>query len=327
MRILTGIQSSGEITLGNYLGSIKNFQKEVKANNESFIFIANHHSLTTKPKPEILRNNIQKLMALYMAMGIEQKSTIFLQSQIKEHTELAWILQCHTAMGELNRMTQYKDKSMKNENPSVALFTYPVLMAADILLYQADIVPVGEDQKQHLELTRDLAERFNKFYQEDIFKIPEPEIKKSGAKIYSLTDPTQKMSKSDENPKSYISMLDQPEVILKKIKSATTDSLGQINFDPINQPGVSNLLTIYTLCKDTNMTETLNYFKDKQYGFLKQEVAEAIITELKPIQQKYEEIYANPDLIKKELKKGQEVAQKIAQQTIEKVNQIIGYEI
>ncbi len=325
MRVITGIQPSGVITLGNYLGSIKNFEEEIKGADESFIFIADLHAMTITPNKDDLNKNIKDLVALYIAMGMDKKSTIFLQSNIKEHTELGWLLQCHTKLGELDRMTQFKEKSQKNISIGVGLYTYPTLMAADILLYDANSVPVGVDQKQHLELTRDIAIRMNNFYKKDIFTIPNPIIKKQGAKIFSLVDPSKKMSKSDENKKSFISILDDENTVLKKIKSATTDSIAKINYDPINQAGVSNLLTIYSLCKEISMDDTLNYFKDQNYGFLKVKVAEAISDTLLPIQKKYEEIINDESIILDVLSKSKQIVEPIAKKKMFQVKRDLGF--
>ncbi len=325
MRVLTGIQPSGIITLGNYLGSIKNFEEEIKGADESFIFIADLHAMTVTPNKEDLNKNIKNLVALYIAMGMNKKSTIFLQSNIKEHAELGWLLQCHTKLGELDRMTQFKEKSQKNISVGVGLYTYPTLMAADILLYDTDKVPVGVDQKQHLELTRDIAIRMNSFYKKDIFVVPEPIIKKEGAKIFSLVDPSKKMSKSDENVKSFISILDEEKVVLKKIKSATTDSVGKISYDPENQPGVSNLLTIYSLCKEISMDETLKHFKDQNYGFLKTEVAEAISETLTPIQEEYERIIKDESIILEVLEKAKNTVEPIAKRKMKEVKKELGF--
>ncbi len=325
MRVLTGIQPSGIITLGNYLGSIKNFEEEIKGADESFIFIADLHAMTVTPNKEDLNKNIKNLVALYIAMGMNKKSTIFLQSNIKEHAELGWLLQCHTKLGELDRMTQFKEKSQKNISVGVGLYTYPTLMAADILLYDTDKVPVGVDQKQHLELTRDIAIRMNSFYKKDIFVVPEPIIKKEGAKIFSLVDPSKKMSKSDENVKSFISILDDQKTVLKKIKSATTDSVGKISYDPENQPGVSNLLTIYSLCKEISMDETLKHFKDQNYGFLKTEVAEAISETLTPIQEEYERIIKDESIILEVLEKAKNTVEPIAKRKMNEVKKELGF--
>lgn len=322
--IFTGIQPSGVITLGNYLGSIKNFESNLN-NEESLICVVDQHAYTIPKDPTEFRENIKTLIALYIAMGLDKTSNIFVQSHVKEHTELAWILMCNAKLGELDRMTQFKDKSQKNISVSAGLYTYPVLMAADILLYKTTTVPVGIDQKQHVELTRDLAERFNSFYKTETFVIPEPVINKSTAKIYSLTDPTKKMSKSDENKKSFISMLDDEKTIMKKVKSATTDSVGVINFDEENQPGVSNLLVIYKTLKNITMEETLEFFNDKQYGFLKVEVANAIIEELKPIQEKYNAIINDDVLLNEVIDNGAKKARTVAIKTIEEVRNVVGF--
>lgn len=325
MRIFTGIQPTGTITLGNYLGSIKNFNSTNSSTDESFFCIVDLHALTSTPDANTLYSNIKSLTALYIAMGLDQTTNIFLQSKITGHSELAWLLACHTRNGELERMTQFKDKTLKYGNASTGLFTYPVLMAADILLYDTDVVPVGVDQKQHLELTRDLAERMNSFYKTELFTIPEPKISGPTAKIYSLTNPEKKMSKSDENPKSYILMLDDEKTITKKFKSATTDSVGKVNFDPENQPGVSNLLTIYAACKNISMDEAVSYFQPEGYGFLKTEVAKAVCDELAPIQKRYYEIIDNDMLIKESLQKGEAAASKIACAKIKQVHDTIGF--
>lgn len=325
MRIFTGIQPTGTITLGNYLGSIKNFKSTINPDDESFFCIVDLHALTVTPDAKTLNENIKSLCALYIALDLHKITNIFIQSKVKAHSELAWILQCHTRNGELERMTQYKDKSQKNINVSTGLFTYPVLMAADILLYDTDVVPVGADQKQHLELTRDLAERLNSFYNKELFKMPEPQIQGPSAKIYSLTDPTKKMSKSDDNPKSFISILDDEKTITKKIKSATTDSVGKVNFDPENQPGVSNLITIYATCKNISIEEATSFFSEEGYGFLKTEVAKAVCEELLPIQERYYEILNNQEMINDALKVGTAKANDIANQKMQQVHDTIGF--
>lgn len=322
MITFSGVQPSGIVTLGNYLGALKNF-KANGAKEENFYCIVDLHALTSQTDGAALRKQSKTLAAIYIALGIHEHSTIFIQSHVKEHSELAWILQCNSRIGELERMTQFKDKSAKNDVVNTGLFTYPVLMAADILLYDTNLVPVGQDQKQHLEFTRDLAERFNTNYRE-LFTIPEPSIAKSGAKIYSLTEPTKKMSKSDSNVKSFISILDDEATIRRKIKSATTDSIGKINFDVENQPGVSNLLTIYSLCTNRTMDQTLEHFIGQNYGFLKSEVADSIIAELSPIQARYNEIISNKDLINETLKEGSEVASKRAWRKMQKVKRAVG---
>lgn len=323
MVTFSGIQPSGIVTLGNYLGALKHF----KANGEkedNLYCIVDLHAMTSTTDSKALRSQSKTLAAIYMALGIHEHSTIFIQSHVPMHSELAWILQCIARMGELERMTQYKDKSSKNIAVNVGLFTYPVLMAADILLYDTTHVPVGIDQKQHIEITRDLAERFNSMYKE-LFVLPEPVIAEHGAKIYSLTDPTKKMSKSDDNPKSFISILDDEATIRRKIKSATTDSVGVINFDEENQPGVSNLLTIYSLCEDITIDQTILHFKDQNYGFLKSEVADSIVRELLPIQARYNQIISDKELLSTTLKQGSEVAGKKAYRKMQKVKKAVGF--
>ena len=261
--ILSGIQATGNLTLGNYIGALKNFVK-MQDDFDCNYMIANMHALTVRRDPEELRENTLKVLATYIAAGIDpKKSTIFVQSQVHEHAELGWVLDCYTYMGELSRMTQFKDKSAKHaDNINAGLFTYPSLMAGDILLYQADIVPVGEDQKQHLEITRDLAERFNKIYG-DTFKVPEPYIAKSGARIMGLQDPTSKMSKSSTIPNDTILLIDTPEEIMKKVKKAITDSEGIVKFDVENKPGVSNLMTIYSVIKNISIEDVEKEFEGK----------------------------------------------------------------
>lgn len=322
MITFSGIQPSGIVTLGNYLGALKHF----KANGnkeENFYCIVDLHALTSQKDSTKLRQQIKTLSAIYMALGIHEHSTIFVQSHVKEHSELAWILQCNTRIGELERMTQFKDKSANRIDVNSGLFTYPTLMASDILLYDTNIVPVGQDQKQHIELTRDLAERFNRDYKE-IFTLPEPHIAKQGAKIYSLTDPTKKMSKSDENSKSYISILDDEATIRRKIKSATTDSVGVIDYNPELQPGVANLLTIYSLCTDKPMATCLEFFANQNYGFLKEQVANAICNELLPIQVRYQQIISDKQLLEDTLATGAEVAGKRAFHKMQKVKKAVG---
>ncbi len=284
-KIFSGIQPSGTLTLGNYLGAIRQFV-QLQHENECYFCIVDQHAITVPQDPKELKENIKSLAALYIASGIDpEKATLFVQSEVPAHTELGWMLQSITYMGELERMTQFKDKSEGRSAVSSALFTYPTLMAADILLYQTDIVPVGDDQKQHLELTRDVAERFNNRFGET-FTIPEIQTPKFGARIMSLQDPTKKMSKSDENTRSFISMLDTPKQIEKKIKSAVTDSDDFIKYDPENKPGISNLLTIYASCTGKSMKEVEQHFEQKRYGELKGEVAEVVIDTLSPIPRK-----------------------------------------
>lgn len=326
MRFLSGIQPSGNITLGNYLGAVKNF---VKLQNENqftdfLIFIADLHAITVPQDKTALRKNIRSLVALYLACGLDpNKVHIFIQSEVPAHAELGWVMQCNGYIGELERMTQYKDKKEKTVGGvSVGLLTYPSLMAADILLYDADLVPTGIDQKQHLELTRDLAMRFNSKYGET-FNIPSPYIPKEGSKIMSLVDPTKKMSKSDSNPKAYIALLDDLNSIRKKIKSAITDSDGTIKYDVENKPGVSNLLTILSCVSGKPIDELVNLYQDSNYQKFKEDVAEAVIKEIEPIQQKYNELI-NSNVIDEVLDQGRDYANYLANKKLNKVYNKIG---
>lgn len=326
MRFLSGIQPSGNITLGNYLGAVKNFVKlqDREDFTDFLVFIADLHAITVPQDKTELRKNIKSLVALYLACGLNpEKVHIFIQSEVPAHTQLGWILQCSGYIGELERMTQYKDKKEKQTaGVSVGLLTYPSLMAADILLYDADIVPTGLDQKQHLELTRNLAERFNAKYGET-FVVPEPFIPETGAKIMSLTEPTKKMSKSDENPKAYIALLDDIAVIRKKIKSAVTDSDGTVKYDPVQKPGISNLLTILSCISGKSIAELELQYKNSNYQVFKEDVAEAVIQEILPIQQKYNELL-NSKSIDEILDKGREYATYLANKKITKVYNRIG---
>lgn len=322
--ILSGVQSTGRLTLGNYLGAINNWV-EMQEKYDCYYMIANSHSLTVRNNPEELRNNTLKILALYIAAGLDpEKNTIFIQSQVKEHAELAWILNCYTYMGELSRMTQFKDKSLKHQdNINAGLFTYPVLMAADILLYKANLVPVGEDQKQHLEITRDIAERFNKLYG-DTFVIPEAYVRKETARIMGLQDPTSKMSKSATNLNDVIFLDDSEETIIKKIKKAVTDSENVVRFAPETKPGVSNLMQIYSAITNKGFEEIEKDFEGKGYGDLKMAVAEVVVGKLKPIQEKYNELLENRDYLVKVYTEGKMKAEKIAIKTINEVKEKIG---
>ena len=322
--ILSGVQSTGKLTLGNYLGAINNWVK-MQEEYDCYYMIANLHSLTVRNNPEELRNNTLKILALYIAAGLNpEKNTIFIQSQVKEHAELAWILNCYTYMGELSRMTQFKDKSAKHQdNINAGLFTYPVLMAADILLYKAGLVPVGEDQKQHLEITRDIAERFNKLYGET-FVIPEPYVKKESARIMGLQDPTAKMSKSAINLNDVIFLDDSEETIIKKIKKAVTDSDNVVKYDPTNKAGVSNLIQIYSAITEKSFEEIEKEFEGKGYGYFKTTVAEKVAEHLKPIQKKYNELLENKEYLEKIYTEGKRKAEVLAQETIKEVKEKIG---
>lgn len=320
--IFSGIQPSGTLTLGNYLGAIKQFV-ELQDEYQCYFCIVDEHAITVPQDRLELRKNIRSLAALYLASGLDpKKATLFIQSEVPAHTQLGWMLQSISYVGELERMTQYKDKSHGKEAVSSALLTYPSLMAADILLYQSNLVPVGDDQKQHLELTRNLAQRFNNRFN-DIFTIPEIRVPKVGARIMSLQEPTKKMSKSDENIKSFVSMLDEPKKIEKKIKSAVTDSEGIVKFDKENKPGISNLLTIYSSCTGESIADLEKKYEGKGYGVFKQDVANAVINLLQPIQERYAELIASEelDII---LDEGAANAAQVANKTIAKAKKAIG---
>lgn len=325
-KMLSGIKPSGRLTLGNYIGAIRNFV-EYQDEYELYVFIANLHAITVAQDKSELKKNTKDLIALYLACGLDPKKvTIFLQSDVREHAELGWIMICNSYMGELQRMTQYKDKTAKGETGITAgLFTYPSLMAADILLYDADYVPVGIDQKQHVELTRNLAERFNNRYGET-FVIPEPVVAKVGAKIYSLQNPTKKMSKSEENPKGTIDLLDEPNVARKKIMSAVTDSIGIIQYDPEKQPGISNLLTILSSLNGESIESIVNRYEGKGYGELKKEVGQQVFDFLTDLQKRYKEIIAS-GMAEQVIKEGNEKASLIARKKLSKVKRKIGFEV
>lgn len=322
--ILSGIQSTGKLTLGNYLGAINNWV-QMQEEYDCYYMIANLHSLTVRNDPETLRNNTLKVLAMYVAAGLDpEKNTIFIQSQVKEHAELGWILDCYTYMGELSRMTQFKDKAAKHaDNINAGLFTYPALMAADILLYQANLVPVGQDQQQHLEITRDIAERFNKLYGKT-FTIPEGYYGKASAKIMGLQDPTAKMSKSATNPNDVILLEDEPDVIIKKFKKAVTDSENKVRFDPENKPGVSNLMQIYSSITGLKMEEIEKKFENSGYGDFKTKVAETVVAKLEPIQKRYKELLENKEYLEKIYTEGANRARKLASKTLDEVKERIG---
>ena len=324
--MLSGIKPTGRLTLGNYIGAIRQFV-EYQDEYEMYIFIANLHAITVAQDPKELKQNTKDLIALYLACGLDpEKVTLFLQSDVHQHAELGWILTCHSYMGELQRMTQYKDKTAKGETGITAgLFTYPCLMAADILMYDADFVPVGVDQKQHVELTRDIAERFNNRYGET-FRIPQPLTPKVGAKIYSLQNPTKKMSKSEDNPKATIDLLDDPAAARKKIMSAVTDSLGTIQYDPENQPGVSNLLMIHSSLSNEPLDALVARFQVKGYGDLKKETGQIVFDFLSDLQSRYREIIASGK-IDEILREGNEKASRIAERKLRKVKKKLGFQI
>lgn len=322
--IFSGAQPSGTITIGNYLGALKNWVK-LQDEYRNYFCIVDMHSITVPKDPQKLREATQLLLAQYLAAGITpEKSTIFIQSHVSEHTELAWVLSSITYMGELSRMTQYKDKSSKGgENLNAALFTYPVLMASDILLYHTALVPVGEDQRQHLELTRDVAERFNKRYG-DTFVIPEPYIPKVASKIMDLQDPTKKMSKSAENINSFISMTDSDDTIVSKIKKSVTDSVGVVAYND-EQPGIKNLIEIYSTLTQMPIQNVEQHFEGKGYGQFKKEVAEAIIEGVRPIREKSFEYVEDKAYLETIYRQGAESARRAARSMLEDVYQKIGF--
>ena len=321
-RILTGIKPTGQLTLGNYIGVLKNLKNQMDR-GECFIFIADLHALTLPIEPEVLRQNSIDLAAFYLAAGLDpNKSALFLQSSVSAHAELNAIMQNYLYMGELSRMTQFKDKSAKMKESAIGLglFAYPVLMACDIVLYDATIVPVGEDQVQHVELTRDLVNRFNNRYG-DVLTMPKAELRKVGKRIMSLSDPTVKMSKSD--PKGDVFLKDDPAVIRKKIMSAVTDSGCEVKYDVENKPGISNLLTIYCALKDISIEEAEKLFEGYRYGDFKKAVADAVLEELEPFQARYREILANKSY-ERVLEEGAKKASVIANKTLKRVQKAVG---
>lgn len=325
-RMLSGIKPTGRLHLGNYIGAISQFVK-YQDEYEMYIFIANQHAITVPTDPKALRQNTKDLIALYLAAGLDpEKCTLFLQSDVDAHVKLGWVFTCLTYMGELQRMTQYKDKTAKGETGITdGLFTYPCLMAADILLYDADYVPVGQDQKQHVELTRHLAERFNNRYSET-FVVPQPLETKVGKKIFSLQDPTKKMSKSETDTKGTIDLLDDPAVARKKIMSAVTDSVGIIQYDPESQPGLANLLTIQSVLANEPIEDIVKRYEGKGYGELKKEVGQTVFDFLTDLQAKYKKIIES-NVIDQILEEGAKKASYVANKKIRKVYKKIGFTI
>lgn len=321
-RLLSGIKPTGDLTLGNYIGALKQFS-EMQKDYETFIFVADLHALTIYNDPKELKKKIRDIVAIYLACGLDPNyTTLFIQSENLYHANLGWIFECNTYMGEASRMTQYKEKSKSEKNISVGLFTYPMLMAADILMYDADVVPVGIDQKQHVELARNIAERFNHRYG-DTFKVPEPIIPKTGAKIYDLQDPTKKMSKSSDNDKGCIILLEDPEKARKKIMSAVTDSEAIVKYDPVNKPGVSNLLVIYSSLKDIDVADAEIEFKDKNYGEFKRVVADVVVNFLTDLQEKYHR-FINDGSIDRLLDESYTKVNKLASEKLEEVFSKVG---
>jgi len=322
-KILTGLKPTGDMTLGNYIGAIKQII-EYQNQYDSFLFIADLHAITVSQEAVELTKNIRSLLAIYLACGVDpDKNTIFLQSENLYHANVSWILECLVPYGYLGRMTQFKDKSQKHQNFSAGLLTYPVLMASDILLYDTDYVPVGKDQKQHVELARDVAMMVNKRYNAEIFKLPEAFIPKDGAKIMDLVDPTKKMSKSSENKKGVLFLLDDEDTIYKKVMGATTDSFMMIKYDPENQPGISNLLTIYSVLSGLSLSEVEEKFQLENYGNFKKEVAHLIITTFKPIQERYYQLL-NSDRLDAILDEGIEKTALIAKEKYLELKQNVG---
>lgn len=322
--LFSGMQATGNLTLGNYLGALKNWVT-LADEYECFYSVVDLHSITIRQDPAELRKRARNLLTLYIAAGLDpKKNCIYYQSHVSGHAELAWILNCFTYMGELNRMTQFKDKAAKHaDNINAGLYTYPVLMAADILLFQADVVPVGKDQLQHLEITRDIAGRFNGIYG-DVFTMPEPYVGKQGAKIMSLQDPSKKMSKSDENPNGSIYLMDDADTIMRKCKRAVTDSEACVCYRD-EQPGVKNLIDIYCACTDKTPKEVEKEFEGKGYGDFKMAVGEAVISVLKPVQERFETLSKDKEYIDSIIKENGEKANYYALKTLRKVQKKVGF--
>lgn len=324
--VLSGCQPSGQLSIGNYIGALRQWVK-MQSSHDCRFMLVDLHAITVRQDPAALRAATLDGLALYMACGLDpEQSVIFVQSHVPEHAQLAWVLNCYTQMGELNRMTQFKDKSERHaSNINAGLFTYPALMAADILLYQANQVPVGNDQKQHLELARDVATRFNNVYG-NVFTIPDPFIPEVGARVMSLQDPLKKMSKSDDNENNYIGLLEDPKKIEKKLKRAVTDSDEQarIFFDPEQKPGVSNLLSILSAASGTAIADLVPQYEGKMYGHLKGDTAAAVVAMLEPVQRRYAEYRNNLDYLKQVMAKGADAASEHAATTLRKVYDVIG---
>ena len=320
----SGVQPSGNLTIGNYLGAIKNFA-EYSELYKTFYCVVDEHAITVRQNPADLRRRTYETLALYMACGLDpEKNTLYVQSMVHEHAELAWLLNCFTMFGELSRMTQFKDKSAKHaDNINAGLFTYPVLMAADILLFQTDVVPVGIDQKQHVELCRDIANRLNQIYP-DLFTVPEPIMAKSGKKIMSLAEPTKKMSKSDENTNAVVYILDDKDTIIRKFKRAVTDSEAEVRFSE-DKPGVSNLMTIYSCFTGKDYGEIEREFAGKGYGDFKLAVGEATADALAPVQARFAELMADKAGLEAQMKRGAEEASYYARRTLSKIQKKLGF--
>ena len=322
--IFSGIQPSGNLTIGNYLGALKNWVK-LQDQYDNYFCIVDLHAITVRQEPKDLRQKTLEVLALYLAAGIDpEANTIFIQSHVPAHAEAAWVLNCYTYVGELSRMTQYKDKVARHpDNVNAGLLTYPVLMAADILLYQTDLVPVGADQKQHLEIARDIAQRFNAAYS-PTFKIPEPYIASEGARIMSLQDPAKKMSKSDENENAFIIMLDDPDTVRRKIARAVTDNMGVVKYSD-EQPGIKNLISIYSTISGMTPAEIEEKYEGQGYAKFKSDTADVIVGELEPIQKRFKDYMANKDYLESIYKAGAEKAGKAAYKTLRKMYKKIGF--
>ena len=322
-RVFSGVQPTGTPTIGNYVGAMKGFV-ELQSNYDTIYCVANQHAITVPQDPKLLRQRPRELAALYLAIGINpEQSIMFVQSDVPAHAQVAWIIQCLTPLGELERMTQYKDKATKQDNVNAGLLNYPALMVGDIILYDAAHVPVGDDQKQHLELARNFVDRFNNRFGELLVK-PEPMIPKAGARIMSLQDPTRKMSKSDDNARSYILLLDEPKKIIKKVKSAVTDTIGAVNYDPENQPAITNLINIYARFSGLTPEQIVADYQGKGYGDFKGDVAEAIVSVLEPIQNRYHQLLQSDEL-DEILAHGAIQANEIANATLARIEDAIGF--
>lgn len=322
--IFSGIQPSGNLTIGNYIGAMKNFVA-LQDEYDCYYCIVDLHALTVRQDPAELRRRSLELAALYIAVGLDPKKvTLFIQSHVPAHAELAWILNCYTYMGELSRMTQFKDKSRKNEeNINVGLFGYPVLMAADILLYQADVVPIGDDQRQHLEITRDIAIRFNNLYA-NTFTVPDAYYGKLGARVMSLQDPSSKMSKSDNDENNFIAILDEPDAVHRKLRRAVTDSDSRVRFDPEKKPGVSNLMTIFAAMAGLEIPAVEKHFEGKGYGAFKEEVAESVVEGMRPVRERYATLIADKAYLEGVMKSSADRAARAAARTLSKVQKKVG---
>lgn len=322
-KVFSGVQPSGIPTIGNYIGAMKGFV-DLQDSYDAIYSVVNQHAITVPQDPKLLKQMTRQLAALYLAIGIDPKKAIlFVQSDVPAHAQMAWIIQCMTGLGELERMTQFKDKARKQEAVNAGLLAYPTLMVGDIVLYDANFVPVGDDQKQHLELTRNFVDRFNSRFGDNLLVKPEPLIPEEGGRIMSLQDPTSKMSKSDTNTKAFVSMLDTPKQITKKIKSAVTDSIGEVNYDKENQPAVANLLQIYASFSGKSIDSIVSDYSGQGYGNFKGDLADLVVSTIEPIQERYESLLTSSDL-DDILQDGAKRASAIAESTLSRVEKAIG---